>query len=93
MNLLDQTWHTLLPLAQASMEESKTGLLGYHLMAVGIFSCVGILVLLVCLLLMEKLTPYSITNEIVEEHNTALAIVVSAIVLGVSIIIAASIVG
>ncbi|MCC6508548.1 MAG: DUF350 domain-containing protein [Pirellulaceae bacterium] len=93
MNLLNHTWHTLLPLAQTSIEESRTGLLGYHLMAVGIFSCVGILVLLVCLLLMEKLTPYSITNEIVEEHNTALAIVVSAIVLGVSIIIAASIIG
>ena len=93
MHLLNQAWHNLLPLAQLSTEENKSGLLGYHLLAVGIFSCVGILVLLVCLLLMEKLTPYSITNEIVEEHNTALAIVVSAIVLGVSIIIAASILG
>ncbi len=93
MNLLEQTWNTLLPLAQLSLEENKSGLLSYHLMAVGIFSSVGILVLLVCLVLMEKLTPYSITNEIVEEHNTALAIVVSAVVIGVSMIIAASIIG
>ena len=93
MNLLDKAWQSFLPLAQVAVEENKSGLLGYHLMAVAIFSCVGILVLLVCLVLMEKLTPYSITNEIVEEHNTALAIVVSAIVLGVSMIIAASIIG
>lgn len=93
MNFLNQAWHTLLPVAQLSIEENRSGLLGYHLMAVGLFSCVGILVLLVCLVLMEKVTPYSITNEIVEEHNTALAIVVSAIVLGVSLIIAASIIG
>lgn len=93
MSLFDLTWNSLLPLAQVSLEESKPGLLGYHLMAVGIFSCVGILVLLICLVLMEKLTTYSITNEIVEEHNTALAIVVAAVVIGVSLIIAASIIG
>ncbi len=85
--------HWLLPLAQALPEESRTGLLGYHLMAVALFSIVGIIVLGICLLLIEKLTPYSVTKELIDEHNTALAVVIAAIILGVSLIIAASILG
>jgi putative membrane protein len=54
---------------------------------------VGIVVLFLAIFLMEKLTRFSITKEIVDEHNTALAIIVGAIVIGVSIIIAASISG
>jgi uncharacterized membrane protein YjfL (UPF0719 family) len=42
---------------------------------------------------MEKLTPQSITKEVVDEHNTAVAIIVGAIVIGIAIIIAASIMG
>lgn len=84
----------LMPLAQMLPEESRTtGLLAYHLMAVALFSVVGIIVLGICLLLIEKLTPYSVTKELVEEHNTALAIVIAAIILGVALIIAASILG
>lgn len=83
----------LMPLAQTLPDEPRTGLLGYHLMAVGLFSVVGIIVLGICLLLIEKLTPYSVTKELIDEHNTALAIVIAAIILGVSMIIAASILG
>jgi putative membrane protein len=86
-------FHSLLPLAQIVSDEGRTGLLGYHLMAVALFSCAGIIVLGICLLLIEKLTPYSVSKEIVDEHNTALAIVIGAIVLGISMIIAASILG
>ncbi len=42
---------------------------------------------------MDKLTPFSIRHEIVEEHNQAMALIVGAIVLGVSLIIAAAILG
>jgi putative membrane protein len=89
----DQLVQSFMPLAQVATEEARTGLLGYHLAAVAIFSVVGIAVLLITLLLLEKLTPFSITKEIVDEHNTAMAIVLGAIVIGVSLIIAASIVG
>ena len=65
----------------------------FHLAAAGIFSIVGIVVLFLAIFLMEKLTRFSITKEIVDEHNTALAIIVGAIVIGISIIIAASISG
>lgn len=75
------------------ISEARTGLLGYHLAAAAIFSVVGIVVLFLAIFLMEKLTRFSITKEIVDEHNTALAIIVGAIVIGIAIIIAASILG
>lgn len=90
---VNHLFDSLLPLAQVVSDEARTGLMGFHLLAVAVFSVVGIIVLGICLLLIEKLTPYSVTKEIVDEHNTALAIVVGAIVLGVSLIIAASILG
>jgi ABC-type iron transport system FetAB permease component len=68
-------------------------LLTAHLIAAVVFSIVGIVVFLLCLLLMEKLTHFSLVKEIGEEHNQAVAMVVSAIVLGISIIIAASVFG
>ena len=41
--------------------------------------------------LIDRLTPYQLWKEIIEEHNTALAILIGLISLGVSIIIAAAI--
>ncbi len=73
--------------------EFRTGLLGYHLAAAAIFSIVGIVVLFLSVFLMEKLTKFSITKEIVDEHNMALAVIVGAIVMGIAVIIAASIIG
>lgn len=64
-----------------------------HMVAATVFSIVGIIVFVFCLVLAEKLTPFSIVHEIGEEHNMAVSIVVAAIVLGVSIIIAAAILG
>lgn len=90
---VSQIFQSLLPLAQIVHAEERTGLLGYHLMAVALFSFVGVIVLGVCLFLIDKLTPYSVVKEIVDEHNTAMAIIISAIVLGISMIISASILG
>jgi len=64
-----------------------------HLIAAFVFSIVGIIVFAICLILAEKLTPFSIIHEIGEEHNMAVSIVVAAIVLGISVIIAAAILG
>lgn len=82
----------MMPLAQ---EESltPTQLLGAHVIAAVVFSIIGIIVFFLCLLLMEKVTPFSIIKEIGEEHNVALGIIVGAIVLGISMIIAAAIQG
>jgi uncharacterized membrane protein YjfL (UPF0719 family) len=41
--------------------------------------------------LIDRLTPYQLWKEIIDEHNTALAVLIGLISLGVSIIIAAAI--
>jgi uncharacterized membrane protein YjfL (UPF0719 family) len=40
---------------------------------------------------MNRLAPFLLWKEIIEEHNTALAIIVGAMSLGICIIIAAAI--
>ncbi|WP_436717551.1 DUF350 domain-containing protein [Roseiconus lacunae] len=82
---------TALPLAQET--PTALQLLGAHLVAAVVFSVVGIVVLGIAILLMEKLTPFSISKEIIEEHNQALGTILGAIFLGISIIIAAAILG
>ncbi len=76
-----------------AQESTSLSLMGVHLLAAIVFSVVGIIVFFASLLLMEKLTPFSIIKEIGEEHNTAVAIIIGAIVLGISVIVAAAIVG
>ncbi|MCC9600563.1 DUF350 domain-containing protein [Stieleria sp. JC731] len=96
-----QPFQTLLPLAQetsselAMSQEAASGMsvLGGHILAALIFSVIGIVVLGICIVVMEKLTPFSIYHEIVEEHNQALGTIVGAITLGISLIIAAAILG
>lgn len=63
---------------------------GYVLNAV-VFSFLGVLIFWICFRLMDKLTPYLLWKEIIEEHNIALAIIVGAMSLGICLIIAASI--
>lgn len=75
------------------VETNGWDLLGQHLVAAIVFSVVGIVVFFALLLLMEKLTPFSIIKEIGEEHNVAVALIMSSIVIGMAIIIAASILG
>ncbi|MCA9140226.1 MAG: DUF350 domain-containing protein [Planctomycetales bacterium] len=87
-----KTFDFAMPLAQ-ELAATPTQMLGAHLIAAVIFSLVGIVVFGLCLLLMEKITPFSIIKEIGEEHNQALGTIVGAIVLGISIIIAAAILG
>ena len=79
-------------LAQAEAP-SQLNVLGGHLLAVIIFSVIGIVVFIGGLFLVEKLTPFSINQEILEEHNSAVAIVLGAIIIGISLIIAASVLG
>jgi uncharacterized membrane protein YjfL (UPF0719 family) len=42
---------------------------------------------------MHRLAPFSIVKEIEEDQNTAVAIVMGSVILGISIIIAAAILG
>jgi uncharacterized membrane protein YjfL (UPF0719 family) len=80
-------------LAQTGDSPGQLAILGGHLLAVVVFSIIGLIVFIGCLFLIEKLTPFSINKEILDEHNTAVAIVIGAIIIGMSLIIAASVLG
>jgi uncharacterized membrane protein YjfL (UPF0719 family) len=58
-----------------------------------LFSLLGIAILLIGYLIVEKLTPENTWKEIVSNNNTALAIVFGAFIIGISMIISAAIHG
>lgn len=58
-----------------------------------IYSFLGIAILLVCYVIIEKLTPEKTWHEIAQNKNTALAIIFGAFIIGISIIISAAIHG
>ena len=55
------------------------------------YALVGVLIFWVSFLVIDKLTPYNLWEEIVEKQNKALAMVVAAMSLGICIIVAAAI--
>lgn len=63
-----------------------------HLMAAVIYSILGIVLFVVSFVVIDRLTPGSLWKELIEEHNTALAVVVAGFSIGISIVIAAAIV-
>lgn len=79
-------------LAQAD-DNAGMGLLVRHLLSAIAFAVVGILVLGGSFWLIKRLMPFSVTKEIEEDHNVALAIIIASVILGMSIIIAAAVVG
>lgn len=56
-----------------------------------IFAALGIALFIIAFWLWDRATPYSLWKEIIEEKNTALAIVVGAMSIGLCLIIAVAI--
>jgi putative membrane protein len=56
-----------------------------------VYAILGIVIFAFCFVLIDKMTPYHLWKEIVEDKNIALAILVGAISLGMCIIIAAAV--
>jgi uncharacterized membrane protein YjfL (UPF0719 family) len=52
-----------------------------------VFSAIGMVAFAVFFFLLPKVLPFSLKKEILEDENTALGIVIGAIVLGMAIII------
>ena len=67
--------------------------LGMHLLAAVAFSIVGVAILGACFWGIKRIMPFSVTKEIEEDQNVALAIIIASVILGLSIIIAAAILG
>jgi len=58
-----------------------------------VYTVIGVVLFWVAFLVVDKLTPYDLWKELVEEKNVALAIVVGAMCLGIAVIVAAAIHG
>ena len=58
-----------------------------------IFSILGIMLFVIAFFLIVKITPFSVRKEIEEDHNTALAIVIGSVIIGIAIIVAAAVNG
>jgi putative membrane protein len=56
-----------------------------------IYAILGIVIFAVAFVLIDKLTPYHLWKEIVDDKNVALAILVGALSIGMCIIIAAAV--
>jgi uncharacterized membrane protein YjfL (UPF0719 family) len=63
---------------------------GYLLNAL-VYAALGIFIFVAAFAIIDRLTPYHLWKEIVEDHNTALAILIGAMSIGMCVIIAAAI--
>ncbi|CAN5924490.1 hypothetical protein BH11MYX4_BH11MYX4_26870 [soil metagenome] len=57
------------------------------------FSALGIMLFAVAFLIIVKVTPFSLRKEIEEDQNTALAIIIASVILGIALIVSAAIHG
>lgn len=62
-----------------------------NLVSAVMFTLLGILIFVIAFVVMDRVTPYHLWKEIVQEHNIALAVLVGAMSIGISIIIASAI--
>jgi len=67
--------------------------LANDILAVVVYSTLGIVILAVALVIVDRMTPGTLWKELIEEHNTALAILMGAVVIAFGIVISAAIVG
>ncbi len=71
----------------------KFDVLAETLVTTLIFVVIGLIFFGIGFFIMDKITPFSIRKEIEEDQNTALGIVIGAMLIGIAIIIAAAIQG
>lgn len=58
-----------------------------------IFVAIGLIVFAAAFLIVVLVAPFSVKKEIEEDQNTALAIIIGALIIGIALIIAAAIQG
>lgn len=65
--------------------------LGEAAVSTAVFAGIGLVVFGLAFWVMNKLAPFSIKKEIEEDQNTALAIIMAGVIIGVSLIIASAV--
>lgn len=61
------------------------------MLAALVYAVIGLVIFGLAFVLVDRWTPYSLYKELIDEHNTALAIVIGAVAIGISIIVASAI--
>jgi len=56
-----------------------------------VYAAIGIAIFAAAFIVIDKVTPYHLWKEIVQEHNTALAVLLGAMSIGICVIIAAAV--
>lgn len=69
------------------MEWLKPGVI----IATVLYSLIGVVLFWLSFIVIDKITPYDLWGELCEKKNTAVAMVVAAMCLGIAIIVAAAI--
>ena len=57
------------------------------------FSALGLVLFAVAFLIIVKVTPFSLRKEIEEDQNTALAIIIASVIIGIALIVSSAIHG
>jgi len=83
----------LAQVAESTVETGMWGTLAAHLASAVVFALLGLVVFAGALWLFVRLSPFSVRKEIEEDHNMALAIILAAMLIGISLIISAAIQG
>lgn len=58
-----------------------------------VFTAIGLLLFGLSFMIVEKVTPFSVRKELEDDQNTALGVVIGAMIIGIAIIVAAAIQG
>ena len=58
-----------------------------------VYALIGVLIFWISFLIIDRITPYALWEEIVEKQNVALSIVVGAMCVSIAIIVAAAVHG
>ncbi len=58
-----------------------------------LYALIGVFIFWICFLIVDKVTPYNLWEEIVEKKNMALAIVVGSMCIAIGLIVAAAVHG
>jgi putative membrane protein len=82
----------LAPRAPLALAVQLPDLAGVLLTTV-VFTVFGLLVFGIAYMIIVKATPFSIRKEIEDDQNTALAIIIGSVIIGVALIIAAAVHG
>jgi uncharacterized membrane protein YjfL (UPF0719 family) len=67
--------------------------LGQAAIDTAVFAAIGLAVFGIAFWLIVKIAPFSVKKEIEDDQNTALAIIIAGVLIGISLIIAAAISG